>query len=201
MPRTAMPGTTTSGSAPGSKPNSTPGSVPAAAPAVPPPPRRAVRAAYASALSATAGFIPLHAVWALGVPLWADESKFPDWYADGGGPYLFVLSGLAALAGVLALSLVRPWGLVFPSRVPLVHGRRVPPRTLTTTAVTVAALLLAYTAFAAFQTVAQWNDPGIFSRWITVYGIPQFLVWGIGLLIAARSYGRRTRLVLPHYAA
>ncbi|MFD8784576.1 hypothetical protein [Kitasatospora sp. NPDC059599] len=37
-----------------------------------------------SALSATAGFIPLHAVWALGVPLWADEAKFRDWYAGGG---------------------------------------------------------------------------------------------------------------------
>ena len=40
-----------------------------------PVPRWAMRAAYASALSATIGFIPLHAVWALGIPLWADEGK------------------------------------------------------------------------------------------------------------------------------
>ncbi|MER7170005.1 hypothetical protein [Streptomyces mesophilus] len=184
-----MPRTTTSDSAP------------AAVPTLPPPPRRAVRAAYASALSATVGFIPLHAVWACGVPLWADANKFRDWYAAGGGPYLFLLNSLAALAGVLALSLVRPWGLVFPAWVPLVHGRRVPRRTLTTTAVTVAVFLLAYTAFATFQTVAQWNDPGIFSRWITVYGIPQFVVWGAGLLIAAVSYGRRARLAPTHRAA
>ncbi|MEU7731478.1 hypothetical protein AB0B78_40735 [Streptomyces sp. NPDC040724] len=159
---------------------------------IPLPSRRAVRAAYASAFSATVGFIPLHAVWALGIPLWADENKFRDWYAVGGGPYLFVLSGMAVMAGVLALSLVRPWGLVFPSWVPLVAGRRVPPRTLASTAFTVAAFLLLYTVWAAILTVIQWNDPGVFSRWIVVYGIPQFLVWGIGLLIAAHSYRSRT---------
>lgn len=161
---------------------------------IPPPSRRAARAAYASALSATVGFIPLHAVWALGIPLWADEDKFRDWYAVGGGPYLFVLSALAVLAGVLALSLVRPWGLVFPSRAPFVAGLRVPPRTLAATALTVGVLLLLYTVWAAVLSVLQWNDPGIFNRWIVVYGIPQFLVWGIGLLIAARSYRDRTRL-------
>jgi hypothetical protein len=165
---------------------------PASSGPIRPVPRWAVRAAYASALSATIGFIPLHAVWALGVPLWADEDKFRDWYAEGGGPYLFVLSGLALMAGVLALSLVRPWGLVFPSWVPLLAGRRVPRRTLTTTAFTVSAFLLLYTAWAAAQSVTQFNDDGIFSPWTVVYGIPQFLVWGIGLFLAAWSYSART---------
>lgn len=157
-----------------------------------PVPRWAVGAAYASALSATIGFIPLHAVWALGIPLWADEDRFREWYADGGGPYLFVLSGMAVMAGVLALSLVRPWGLVFPSWVPLLAGRRVPHRTLTATAFTVSALLLLYTPWAAVQTVAQFDEEGIFSPWTAVYGIPHFLVWGIGLLVAACSYRSRT---------
>ncbi|WP_411137748.1 hypothetical protein [Streptomyces sp. C10] len=159
---------------------------------VPRPSRRAHRAAYASALSATLGFIPLHAVWALGIPLWADEGRFRDWYDLGGGPYLFVLSGLALLAGVLALSLVRPWGLVFPAWVPLARGRRVPRRTLTATAYSVAAVLLLYTAWAAAQLTLHFGDDGIFSPWTVVYGIPQFLVWGIGLLIAAHSYRTRT---------
>ncbi len=175
MPRTAAPDPATS---------------PAAA--LTPPSRTARRAAYASALSATVGFIPLHLVWGLGIPLWADSAKFDDWYTEGGGPYLLLLNALAALGGILALSLVRPWGTVFPSWVPLLHGHRVPPRTLSTTAYTVGASLLAYTAFAAYRTIVEWNDPGIFSRWITVYGIPHFLVWGIGLLIAARAYHRRT---------
>jgi hypothetical protein len=151
-----------------------------------------VRAAYASALAATVGFIPLHGVWAMGVPLWADERKFRDWYALGGGPYLGVLCGMAALAGVLALSLVRPWGLAFPRWVPLLAGRRVPPRTLAGTGTVVAVLLLLYTVWAAVLTVHQWNEQDIFSHWIVVYGIPQFLVWGIGLLVAAQSYQRRT---------
>ncbi|MEU9031989.1 hypothetical protein AB0D46_31625 [Streptomyces sp. NPDC048383] len=164
----------------------------AAAADIPPPPRRAVRAAYASAFSATVGFIPLHAVWALGVPLWADEEKFREWYEIGGGPYLFVLSGMALMAGVLALSLVRPWGLVFPGWVPFLAGRRVPPRTLSATAFTVSAFLLLYTAWAGLQFVIQFNGDGIFSQWIIVFGIPQFLILGIGLLIAAHSYQVRT---------
>ncbi|MFC9234903.1 hypothetical protein ACFTZK_00105 [Streptomyces decoyicus] len=157
-----------------------------------PPPRWVVRAAYASALSATVGFIPLHAVWALGVPLWADKVKFREWYAVGGGPYLFVLSGLALLTGILALSLVRPWGLMFPSWTPFLAGWRVPRRTLAATAFTVSAFLLLYTIWAAAQTIKDFNDDGIFSPWTAVYGIPQFLVWGIGLAIAAHSYRRRT---------
>ncbi|MFE5869260.1 hypothetical protein ACFQ6V_11470 [Streptomyces roseifaciens] len=159
---------------------------------VPPPPRWAVRAAYASALSATVGFIPLHALWAVGIPLWADQDKFREWYAQGGGPYLFVLNGLALVAGILALGLVRPWGVVFPSWTPFLAGRRVPRRTLAATAFTVSAFLLLYTVWAAVQTVNSFNDDAVFSPWIVVYGIPQFLVWGVGLAIAAHSYRRRT---------
>ncbi|MEV5596452.1 hypothetical protein [Streptomyces sp. NPDC052496] len=159
---------------------------------VPPPPRWAVRAAYASALSATVGFIPIHAIWALGIALWADERKFREWYAAGGGPYLLVLSGLALLAGILAVSLIRPWGLVFPSWTPFLAGRGVPRRTLAATAFAVAVFLLLYTLWAAVQTVGESEDDSIFSPWTVVYGIPQFLVWGIGLLIAAHSYRRRT---------
>ncbi|MFD8751057.1 hypothetical protein ACFV0O_08745 [Kitasatospora sp. NPDC059577] len=83
-------------------------------------------------------------------------------------------------------------GVVFPGWVPLAGGRRVPHRTLAATAFTVATFLLLYTAWAAALTVVQWNEPGIFSRWIVVYGIPQFLLWGFVLLIAARSYRSRT---------
>ncbi|MEV4106351.1 hypothetical protein [Nonomuraea sp. NPDC049695] len=98
---------------------------------------------------------------------------------------------MAMLAGVLALSLVRPWGLVFPRWVPLVSGQRVPHRTLATTAFAVSVFLLGYTAWAAWQLAADFSDDGIFSPWIVVYGIPQFLVWGIGLFLAAWSYRAR----------
>ncbi|MEU5157433.1 hypothetical protein [Glycomyces sp. NPDC021274] len=155
-------------------------------------PRWAVRAAWASALSSTVGFIPIHAVWAAGIPLWADPDKFKDWYVEGGGPYLFVLSGLATLAGILALSLIRPWGQIFPRWVPLLAGRKVPRRTLSGTAFAVSVFLLGYTGWAAWLTAADFTDEGIFSPWIVVYGIPQFLVWGIGLFMAAWSYRART---------
>lgn len=161
---------------------------------VPPPSRRAVRAARASALSATVGFIPLHAIWALGIPLWADEQAFREWYEVGGGPYLLVLSAMALLAGILAMSLVRPWGLVFPGWTPFLAGRRVPRRTLAATAHGVSVFLLLYTVWAVVQLVGTFDEEGIFSPWTVVYGIPQFLVWGIGLYIAARSYHHRTSL-------
>ena len=166
-----------------------------------PAPRWAVRAAWASAISATAGFIPIHAVWAAGIPLWADPAKFDDWYAQGGGPYLFLLSGLAVLAGILALSMIRPWGQVFPRRAPLLAGRKVPRRTLSATGFTVAAFLLGYTVWAAWQSVVTFGDEGIFSEWIVVYGIPHFLVWGIGLLMATWSYRARTARPRPALAA
>jgi hypothetical protein len=157
-----------------------------------PAPRWAVRAAWASAISATVGFIPIHAVWAAGIPLWADPDKFEVWYDQGGGPYLFVLSGLATLAGILALSLVRPWGQVFPRWVPLLAGRKVPRRTLAATGFTVSTFLLGYTVWAAWQTATDFTEEGVFSPWIAVYGIPHFLVWGIGLFAAAWSYRART---------
>ncbi|MGW2918848.1 hypothetical protein ACWDBF_13415 [Streptomyces angustmyceticus] len=55
-----------------------------------------------------------------------------------------------------------------------------------------AAFLLLYTVWAAAQTVGDFSDDGVFIPWIVVYGIPQFLVWGIGLALAAHSYRRRT---------
>ncbi len=90
------------------------------------------------------------------------------------------------------MSLVRPWGMVFPGWAPFLGRRRVPHRSLAGTAFVVSAFLLLYTAWATVQLATDFDDDGIFSPWIVVYGIPQFLVWGIGLFIAARSYHRRT---------
>ena len=95
------------------RPMVTPGPAP-----VPPPSRGAIRAAYSAV-----GFIPLHLIWALGVPLFAYPELFDPWYADGGGGYLWALNGLALLPIVLALALVRPWGLIFPRWVPGLSGR------------------------------------------------------------------------------
>jgi hypothetical protein len=138
--------------------------------------------AYAAGLSATVGFVPLHLIWALGFPLWADPDLFRTWYDTGGAGYLFALNALALLPAVLALALVRPWGLRFPRMLLIVPGT------------VVSVFLFAYTAFAAAIVPSQWNSEGaIFEPWIALYGIPQFLIWATGLAVATRSYALRTR--------
>ncbi|MGC4746848.1 hypothetical protein ACLQ28_14465 [Micromonospora sp. DT201] len=160
---------------------------------VPPPSRIARIAAYASAAAAVIGFIPLHLVWAFKVPLFANEAMFEDWYADGGGLYLFALCILAALPAVMSLALVRPWGLVFPRWVPMVAGRRVPRRLLVIPGYTVPALLLLYSLYAVVVTIVEFDSPeAIFSPWTAVYGLIQFIPWWLGLFLATRSYAART---------
>lgn len=165
----------------------------ATVPGVDPPPRGVVRAAYASALSGLVGFIPLHLVWALGIPFGADADRFADWYDTGGGSYLFLLNALAVLPSVVAVGLVRPWGLRFPAWVPGVAGRRVPRMLMIVPGVGVSVLLFGYTLFAAVLMVFIWDSPdAIFAPWTVFYGIAQFLVWAIGLAVATRSYAVRT---------
>ncbi|GAA1623694.1 hypothetical protein GCM10009828_059960 [Actinoplanes couchii] len=99
-----------------------------------PPEPRAVVAGWVAALAAGAGFIPLHLVWAAGIPLFADAKRFAAWHAHGGGAYLWIVNGLAVLPVILALALIRPWGLVFPARMSMIRPRTllpaIRPRTL-----------------------------------------------------------------------
>src|SRR4051794_6752977 len=113
-----------------------------------PPSRGTTWLAYLSAASATIGFIPLHLVWALGIPLWADPDRFAAWHRDGGGAYLFALNVLALLPALLAVALVRPWGMV-------IAGRRVPRMLLIAPGAAVSALLLLYTVYAAAPPPSQ----------------------------------------------
>lgn len=158
-----------------------------------PPSRQAIWAAYAAVAAATVGFLPLHVIWALGIPLFADPERFAVWHADGGGTYLITLNVLAVLPAILALALVRPWGLQFPTWTPIWRGKAVPRALLLVPGYGLAVVLGAYTAFAAVLAVVQWGDPrAIFSPWTGVYGIPQFIIWVAGLTIATTSYARRT---------
>jgi hypothetical protein len=158
------------------------------------PSRRAVWAGWVAAGAATVGFLPLHVVWALGIPLFADDERFAVWHADGGGVYLWVLNALALLPAVLAFALIRPWGLIFPRWVPGLAGRRVPRLLLIVPGRALVVALSAYTLFAAVLMVGQWDSPSvIFSPWTGVYGIVHFVVWVTGLSIATESYRRRTR--------
>lgn len=159
-----------------------------------PPSRRAVVAGWVAALSATAGFMPLHAVWGAGIPLFAEAGRFATWYADGGGAYLWTLNALAVLPAVLALALIRPWGLVFPRWTPGFAARRVPRLLLIVPGYLLVLALGGYTILALVLMVVQWSSPeAIFSPWTGVYGVGQFLVWITALAVATRSYDLRTR--------
>ncbi|MEU8816824.1 hypothetical protein [Actinoplanes sp. NPDC048796] len=154
----------------------------------------AVRAGWVAALAATVGFMPLHVVWAAGVPLFAVEERFDEWHADGGAVYLWTLNALALLPAVLALALIRPWGLVFPGWVPGLAGRRVPRGLLLVPGYGLVVALSAYLAFATVLAFVQWDAPeAIFSPWTGVYGILHFTVWIVALAVATRSYERHTR--------
>ncbi|BBH68254.1 hypothetical protein ACTI_49390 [Actinoplanes sp. OR16] len=166
---------------------------------VQPPPRHAVGAAYVAALAATLGFLPLHVIWALGIPLFADPDRFAAWHADGGGTYLLTLNLLAVLPAILALALVRPWGLRFPSWTPFWRDRPVPRLLLLIPGYGLVVVLGAYTVFAAFLAVQQRDAPdAIFDPWTGLIGIPHFIIWVTGLTIATRSYDLRTRPSADH---
>jgi hypothetical protein len=163
-------------------------------PEVPPPGRRAVLAGRIAALAATAGFMPLHVVWAAGIPLFADEERFRIWHTDGGGVYLWTLTALAVLPAVHACALIRPWGLVFPDRTPWA-GQRVPRMLLIIPGHALVVALSGYALVAVVLSAVQWHSPdAIFSPWTGVYGIAQFAVWITALAVATRSYSRRTRI-------
>jgi hypothetical protein len=165
-----------------------------ARPEVPPPSRRAVRAGWIAAIAATAGFMPLHVVWAAGIPLFADEQRFEVWHADGGGAYLWTLNALAVLPAVLAFALIQPWGLEFPRWVPGLAGRRVPRLLLTVPGYALVVALSGYTALAVVLSFVQWDSPeAIFSPWTGVYGVVHFVVWISALAVTTRSYAKRTR--------
>ncbi|MEU4158375.1 hypothetical protein [Actinoplanes sp. NPDC026670] len=152
-------------------------------PAAPPPGPRAVLAGWIAALAATVGFMPLHVVWAAGIPLFADAERFRVWHSDGGGFYLWTLTGLAILPAVYAFALIRPWGLRLPRMLLIVPGY----------ALVVA--LGGYTVLAVVLSVVQWDSPeAIFRPWTGIYGIGQFTVWVGALVVALRSYARRTRI-------
>ncbi|HEY5986642.1 MAG TPA: hypothetical protein VIV12_09730 [Streptosporangiaceae bacterium] len=59
--------------------------------------------------------------------------------------YILWLTAVSECVALLSLGLVRPWGEVFPRRIPLVGGCRVPPVAAAAAAATGAPLLLTVT--------------------------------------------------------
>lgn len=160
-----------------------------------PPPGWATKAGYTGCLVPLIGFIPLHTLWAFGVPVWAYGQKFDDWYADGGGPYLMLLCVLALLGSVLAVVLVHPWGHFFPRWVPRLAGRPVPRRLVLWPAAAGSILLIVFslwgTPLAVYFLFAERNDL-VFNKWAGVGTMAVIIAWTAGLAAATWSYHART---------
>jgi hypothetical protein len=109
---------------------------------------------------------------------------------------------LAALGAFLLWGLVRPWGQAFPRWTPWLRGRRVPRWLLLAPALIGAATLAPYGVFGVgYVTLAtagmvtmrrgDFHSSGdaLLVAWI---GLAAFAVYGVALMVAARSYWLRT---------
>ncbi|MFE9956656.1 hypothetical protein [Micromonospora sp. NPDC005299] len=117
----------------------------------------------------------------------------------GESVYIVSLSLVSEGLALLALGLVRPWGEVFPSRLPLVGGRRVPPRFAVTVATAGAVALILIWGYAAWGVTATGNDLGFtptgFALLVACYA--PLLLWGPLLLTVTWAYHRRRSPAQP----
>lgn len=114
---------------------------------------------------------------------------------------------LAVLGVFLLWGLVRPWGQVFPRWTLWLRGRRVPRRLPLVPAFIGAATLAPYGVFGLVYTTLctagvlemrrgdfDSSSDALLVAWI---GLSAFAVYGVALIVAARSYWLRTRTDQP----
>ncbi|MEV0644778.1 hypothetical protein AB0I28_05905 [Phytomonospora sp. NPDC050363] len=160
----------------------------------PPPPRWAIVCAWAAALT------PLpSALWRVTGAFGADGTLRAFLHE---GWYLVLLSVASLGLSVLALGLVRPWGLVYPRWIPLLAGRPVSAKRAALAAYTGAGtvmLLLGYGLWNHYFGHLQPFEPLISDG--TVHPQPDgdimslylpMLAWGPLLIAVAADYSRRT---------
>ena len=176
------------------------------------PPRWARIAGTVGWMALVVGFVPLHLPWIFGIPFLAHEKSFDAWYhgrsngtesaPDGimgipaGAFYLTVLTLLAILGGVLALGLIRPWGLVYPSWIPFLGRRRVPAWFPLTPTLLGSVGLVGYSLTLPVQiprAIADASPADPFTLTGALIGLPVMLAWAVALPVAGWSYFRRTR--------
>ncbi|MET8627418.1 hypothetical protein ABZW30_27315 [Kitasatospora sp. NPDC004669] len=116
------------------------------------------------------------------------------WYT----PYVFCLSLITEALALLTLGLVSGWGEVFPSWVPFLRGRRVPPL-----APLVAAVLGGLVLFGLFDLqplawIGVFDEAGFSNGWWEALArvcIGPAMLWGpITIALAVSYYRRRARI-------
>ncbi|ESU48943.1 transcription elongation factor NusA [Streptomyces sp. HCCB10043] len=181
-----------------------------------PKPSAAPRSVQLTAWAGTLAFLPYTAMktyWASGgtfAGVTGEEMLAVSERNGASGIFLTLESwgldptALLAVLGVFLLwGLVRPWGQVFPRWTPFLRGRRVPRSLPLAPALLGAATLAPYgvvgigylalvTAGAVTMGRGDFPSEGdaLLVGWI---GITAFAVYGIALVVAARSYWLRTR--------
>lgn len=115
------------------------------------------------------------------------------WSAADFTPTLMIFTALFVLAGtVLPLALVHRWGRIWPRWVFPLAGRPVPRWVVLGPAFFIGAGLTAYFGIGASAELFKGDDLGGPLWWIIMV-IPGYIVWGLGLLIAAVAYFALTK--------
>ncbi|CAL9471835.1 hypothetical protein SUDANB120_02857 [Streptomyces sp. enrichment culture] len=154
--------------------------------------RRAVCAAHAIALLT----LPT-GLWRLLLAAGFTAGYTEAGYAAAGLPgwgraYALGVTLGSELLALLALGLVRPWGVVLPARIPRLGGRRLPVRAVAAAAGATAVLLTcAWTPFLLWWTLPH---PDMTPRGALVVGLLYLplVAWGPLLGALTLSYRRRT---------
>lgn len=106
-----------------------------------------------------------------------------------------VIVAMLVLAGtLLPLALAHRWGRIWPAWLPLLGGRPVPRWLVLAPALFLGAGLVGYFGVGATSELlirGSFGEP----LWWLIMVVPGYIVWGIGLLIAAASYFMMTKPV------
>ncbi|HEX6299786.1 MAG TPA: hypothetical protein VF148_04930 [Acidimicrobiia bacterium] len=140
--------------------------------------------------------------WALGIPVGITEEFLREGQAIGLWWAGAALATLAVGGALLTLGLIRPWGETFPRWIPIIEGRRVPPRlaiipaSLVSVLVTSAGLMFIRLVMTGglTETFAFAEEVG----WVAL--APELLwpLWGAALAAATLAYHYRRRSRCEH---
>lgn len=170
----------------------------ATTPATAPAPRWAVRVAHVIPL-----LVLPSSLWRLGLVFGISAGVTPEGYDELMShaiaiPYLIFLSLLSEGLALLALGLVRPWGVVPPRRLPVLGGRRMRPWAVALTAGTGSVALMCLWTPTLWAWWSSGADPGTRAMTETGHTVIGLLyvplaAWGPLLALLTVSYFRRHR--------
>ncbi|MFD5463452.1 hypothetical protein ACFWIQ_11610 [Kitasatospora sp. NPDC127059] len=166
--------------------------------AVPPAPRWAQLAAKAAVLTTVPSGL-WRVAFGFGVPVGftgATAAAYAAHQPGWGTVYCVALSSLAEVLAILTVGLVRPWGQVFPRRIPLIGGRRIPPLAVIVPALLGSVVLTLLGLEGLFgrwaHNLAEPDSPhGVAAIVMTLAYLP-LVAWGPLLGVVTVDYARRT---------